>query len=222
MKFSATATLLALAAFVSAAPTRFARDADLPGQPYPTDGCHNLRRQGHVKLVDSTGSDVTYIANSANPAGEYSTTSDPAQFLHAFFTFTSCPGDPYDLTPTNGLEGFAVLGAVSSTDGHDLGVGNHNYAVIAGTQSTGVNAPPAHVGDSFSTATSGSFGSESAIWSFDMTAHTLNPHWTNDDGSKPTVYLGLNAGSLYLTGDKDAFVADKGATTWVTPKLVPF
>lgn len=174
---------------------------------------HATTFTGYIEVNNAT----TFIGDTFNSFGEYTTTSSLADALAVSFDPSS---SPFSITVTNNpaSSSYPYLGGIQGygSTNANLGSGSYNYSFLGGTVATSPGATPATDGNSFTAATSISEAIESAIWSI-SSGDALTAQWINTDGSSPTTYVVTATGGgneVVLTGDPTTFgSAFDGETT---------
>ena len=124
------------------------------------------------------------------------------------FRLDGTSGSQINLTPENSLEaGYPYFGLVEGRDSTspDIGPGSFNYLYLGNTDGTAPGSTPQIGGNYFSAATGLNKASESAVWTIDVNALTLDPVWINSDSSTPTTFVFLQSNHVYGGGDPAAF-----------------
>ncbi|PCH39027.1 hypothetical protein WOLCODRAFT_146826 [Wolfiporia cocos MD-104 SS10] len=163
------------------------------------------------------------VSRAPNAFGEYGVTRDAADALRV--QYAACAdGAPGDLLGLNGIADHRFLGAITGFDSPagDLAPGSSAYAYLGGTEQTPPNAPPATVGNSFTSATGIAAGAESAIWRVDGASGAVDARWVDGNGATPVIHVMYFAPEdfLLLTGDVGAFAAAYGGGEEVTLTFV--
>ncbi|KAF8156942.1 hypothetical protein B0H34DRAFT_770556 [Crassisporium funariophilum] len=179
---------------------------------------------GYIRATDqATGLSIGFVRTIMNRFGEYGLTNDPNARLEVTFTIASGSTTPIDITATNGLSAYPLLGGIVgfSSATPNINPGSGNYAYIGGSGATPPGSPAVFVGNSYTDATSMEEGSESAIWTFDPMTGGITAQWINTDLGKPITYIGYITDVLIFTGDKAAFGQSFGPTVFVDLSFVP-
>ncbi|KAF5389138.1 hypothetical protein D9757_004984 [Collybiopsis confluens] len=183
---------------------------------------------GSLHIHDAAnGKSLGYVSNTLNSFGEYGLlTMSSRRRLKVKVDTTNSEG-PLNIATLNGPDAdFPFLVGIDGyandvSDG--LNVGKYNYAYLgAGSRTALGSCPVLGAQNSFTKDTGIKEGIESMIFVLEPAMLNLLPRWINEDGSKPTTYLGLFKDTLFFTGDKDVFEeVFEDTPTWVKILLEP-
>ena len=162
-----------------------------------------------VITAKNSGTTLGYVADDPNYWTPLLTPTSVGALI-VDFTLNGTSGSQINLTPENSAEtGFPYFGLVEGRDNTspDIAPGSFNYLYLGNTNGTVPGSTPQHGGNYFSLLNGLNKASESAVWTIDVNALTLNPVWVNSDSSMPTTFVFLQSNHVYGGGDPAAFNA---------------
>jgi hypothetical protein len=164
--------------------------------------------QAVITAQDGMGTTLGYVTEDPN---YWTPLLNPtsAGALIVDFTLDGTSGSQINLTLQNSAQGYPFFGLTVGRDStsSDIAAGSLNYLYIEGTNGTPAGSTPQSVPNYFATTNSLNKQSESAVWSIDVNALTLNPQWINTDSSTPTTAVFVQSNHVYAGGDPAAFMA---------------
>jgi hypothetical protein len=129
-----------------------------------------------------------------------------------------------DLADTDSNIGFPFIGGIDVSNtgvNSNIGPGSGEHGSLVGTNDANPTSGPQAVGNSFTTQTGLSRGSESGIWNVDLITGALTLAWTNKGQSPSTTTIYIEAGYNTLAFAGDVSQLNQGFGTPVTLSFIP-
>ncbi len=181
----------------------------LAGFGLPTQASAALiEYRAYITVKDGGGNVLGYVAEDPNYWTPLLNPTNSGALI-VDFILDGTAGVQVDLTLENSNQGYPYFGATVGREStsSDIASGSFNYLYLEGTDATAAGAPPQSVPNYFAVTNSLAKQSESAIWSVDVNALTLNPQWINTDSSSPSTVVFVQSNHVYGGGDAGAFNA---------------
>ncbi|KAI9639845.1 uncharacterized protein MKK02DRAFT_40173 [Dioszegia hungarica] len=158
-----------------------------------------------IDRADGTGT-LGYVGAVTGAQALLQTSAANAVVVSFSLPVGSTSGSQINLAVTSPVA-FPNIGLIQGRDStsSDLSTDSFNYIYIGETSTTAAGAPPASVGNAYTSATNNPRTAESAVWNVDVTTFRLVPTWINTDGSAAPTNLFTQGAGLYASGSQELF-----------------